>query len=48
MLVTIRPPADEAHCHNPEAESLFTNVVQLPGESRTYDGHPAKDHRSAA
>jgi predicted glycosyltransferase len=32
VLVTIRPPADEAHYHNPEAESLFTDVVQFLGE----------------
>jgi predicted glycosyltransferase len=32
VLVTIRPPADEAHYHNPEAESLFRDVVQFLGE----------------
>ena len=32
VLVTIRPPADEAHYHNPEAQSLLTDVVQFLGE----------------
>ncbi|MEW6188433.1 MAG: DUF354 domain-containing protein [Thermodesulfobacteriota bacterium] len=27
ILVTIRPPADQAHYHNPESEKLFTGVV---------------------
>jgi hypothetical protein len=31
ILVTIRPPATEAHYHNPEAEILFTEVVELIG-----------------
>ena len=31
MLVTIRPPATEAHYHNPEAEPLFTEVVEYLG-----------------
>ena len=31
LLVTIRPPATEAHYHNPEAELLLTSVFQLLG-----------------
>ena len=31
ILVTIRPPATEAHYHNPEAERLYTEVVDLLG-----------------
>ena len=31
VLVTIRPPATEAHYHNPEAETLFVEVVKLLG-----------------
>jgi uncharacterized protein len=33
ILVTIRPPATEAHYHNPESEALFAEVVQLLGET---------------
>jgi hypothetical protein len=29
LVVTIRPPATEAHYHNPEAETLFSEVVNL-------------------
>jgi predicted glycosyltransferase len=32
VLVTIRPPANEAHYHNPESESLFTEAVSYIGE----------------
>ena len=32
ILVTIRPPATEAHYHNPEAEVLFTEAVEYLGE----------------
>ena len=31
ILVTIRPPATEAHYHNPEAETLFVEVVEVLG-----------------
>jgi hypothetical protein len=31
LLVTIRPPATEAHYHNPEAEVLFAAVVEYLG-----------------
>jgi uncharacterized protein len=31
VLVTIRPPATEAHYHNPEAEKLFVEVVEFIG-----------------
>lgn len=31
ILVTIRPPATEAHYHNPEAETLFVDVVNYLG-----------------
>jgi uncharacterized protein len=31
MLVTIRPPATEAHYHNPEAEALYVAVVEMLG-----------------
>lgn len=31
ILVTIRPPATEAHYHNPESEILFTKVVEFLG-----------------
>jgi len=32
ILVTIRPPATEAHYHNPEAEILFNGVVETLGK----------------
>ena len=31
IVVTIRPPATEAHYHNPESEKLLTEVFQLLG-----------------
>ncbi len=31
ILVTIRPPATEAHYHNPEAETLYVEVVEFLG-----------------
>jgi predicted glycosyltransferase len=31
ILVTIRPPASEAHYHNPEAEQLFVEAVNVLG-----------------
>jgi predicted glycosyltransferase len=31
ILVTIRPPATEAHYHNPEAEALFVEAVNFLG-----------------
>jgi predicted glycosyltransferase len=31
LVVTIRPPATEAHYHNPESEALFSAVVNLLG-----------------
>jgi predicted glycosyltransferase len=31
IVVTIRPPATEAHYHNPESEALFTEVVNFLG-----------------
>jgi uncharacterized protein len=31
LIVTIRPPATEAHYHNPEAETLLTAVIELLG-----------------
>jgi predicted glycosyltransferase len=31
MIVTIRPPATEAHYHNPESEKLFFEVVEFLG-----------------
>ena len=31
MVVTIRPPASEAHYHNPESEQLFEEVVNYIG-----------------
>ncbi len=31
IIVTIRPPATEAHYHNPESETLFTEVVKFLG-----------------
>jgi len=31
ILVTVRPPATEAHYHNPEAEALYVEVVELLG-----------------
>ena len=33
LLVTIRPPATEAHYHNPEAETLFVEVVNVLAET---------------
>jgi uncharacterized protein len=32
VLVTVRPPATEAHYHNPESEILFISAVNLIGE----------------
>lgn len=29
IIITIRPPANEAHYHNPEAEKLFVGVVEF-------------------
>jgi len=29
LIVTIRPPATEAHYHNPEAEMLFSGVIEF-------------------
>jgi len=31
VLVTVRPPATEAHYHNPESERLFSAVMELLG-----------------
>lgn len=33
IVVTIRPPATEAHYHNPESEKLFFEVVEFLGSS---------------
>jgi len=33
LVVTIRPPATEAHYHNPESEKLFFEVVELLGHN---------------
>lgn len=33
IVVTIRPPATEAHYHNPEAEKLFVEVVNFIGSN---------------
>ena len=33
ILVTIRPPATEAHYHNPEADALYTEVVDRLGRT---------------
>jgi len=33
ILVTIRPPATEAHYHNPEADSLFVEAVNFLGST---------------
>jgi uncharacterized protein len=33
MMVTIRPPATEAHYHNPQSEELFVAVVELLGSN---------------
>jgi len=36
VVVTVRPPATEAHYHNPESEALFDAVIDLlAGNSRT-------------
>jgi uncharacterized protein len=32
LVVTVRPPADEAHYHNPESDKLFHAVVDFLGE----------------
>ena len=34
LLVTVRPPAGEAHYHNPESEALLTEVLN------NFSGHP--------
>lgn len=31
IVVTIRPPASEAHYHNPESDKLFSKVVEILG-----------------
>jgi uncharacterized protein len=42
IVVTIRPPATEAHYHNPESEVLFTEVMNVLGAvERRQDGHPS-------
>jgi predicted glycosyltransferase len=33
LLVTLRPPATEAHYHNPEAEALFAETLKLLAET---------------
>ena len=33
IIVTIRPPATEAHYHNPESEKLFVEVVEYLGDN---------------
>ncbi len=33
IIVTIRPPASEAHYHNPDSDKLFTKVVEFLGRS---------------
>jgi predicted glycosyltransferase len=33
LLITIRPPATEAHYHNPESEKLFYEVVEFIGRA---------------
>ena len=33
ILVTVRPPATEAHYHNPEAENLFVEAVNFLGST---------------
>jgi len=33
ILVTIRPPATEAHYHNPESEKLFAAVIEFLGKN---------------
>lgn len=33
IIVTVRPPATEAHYHNPESEKLFSAVMNLLGET---------------
>ena len=30
ILVTVRPPATEAHYHNPASEELFAAAINLP------------------
>ena len=34
IIVTLRPPATEAHYHNPEAEQLFAEAVRFMSENR--------------
>jgi predicted glycosyltransferase len=33
IVVTIRPPASEAHYHNPDSDKLFTSVVEFLGHT---------------
>lgn len=33
LVTTVRPPANEAHYHNPESEALFDAVIQLLSET---------------
>ncbi len=33
LIVTVRPPANEAHYHNPESEALFDTVIEVLSRS---------------
>ena len=35
MVVTVRPPATEAHYHNPESEELFAESLRLLAQTRS-------------
>jgi len=35
IVVTLRPPATEAHYHNPESEQLFAEAIRFLSENRT-------------
>ncbi len=36
LIVTLRPPATEAHYHNPESDVLFAETVRYLAESREF------------
>ena len=50
LIVTVRPPANEAHYHNPEADRLFEEVMDHFGamEKTTLVILPRNDHQAEA
>jgi uncharacterized protein len=50
LIITVRPPANEAHYHNPEADRLFEEVMDHFGarENTTLVILPRNDHQADA